>query len=70
MYIHIPNLRNGQSLELVKCIDNSLGSAEIALCKILYYPKWYNISTQLKNNKFTKRERPLQLQTVITVCVC
>ena len=54
MYIHIPNLRNGQSLELVKCIDNSLGSAEIALCEILYYPKWYNISTQLKNNKFTK----------------
>ena len=54
MYIHIPNVKNGQSLQLLRCIDNSRGNVEIALCEILYYPKWYNISQKLKNNRFTK----------------
>ena len=54
MYIHISNLTNGKELQLLRCIDNPHGNLEIALCEILYYPGWYNISRNLQNNKFVE----------------
>ena len=52
MYITLPNIRNGETVELTHALDNSKGDLQIALCEILYYPQWINIGPPLENDTY------------------
>ena len=54
MYITISDYKNGQPIDLLMAIKNKNDNYRVALSEILYYPKWYNISEELKNNTFLK----------------
>ena len=55
MYITLPNIRNGETVELPHVLDNCAGHLEIALCEILYYPQWMNIGPPLDNDIYFVR---------------
>ena len=55
MYITISNFKNGETIDFLRAIDNRHGNLEVALCEFLYYPQWFNISSELENNKFRVR---------------
>jgi len=51
MYITLSNLQCGKPVSLPHGLSNEVGTLEIALCEITYYPRWFNISIALANNK-------------------
>ena len=55
-YITISDYKNDKTIDLLTPVLNSNKKYYIALTKILYYPKWYNISQKLKNNTFLNND--------------
>jgi hypothetical protein len=53
MYVTLTDIQNGGIVPLQYPLDNSQGELEVALCEIVYYPRWVNISPALGNDKLS-----------------
>ena len=57
MYITLTGIQNGERVYLSK----TLSAIEVALCKLTYYHRWYNISSAYKNNEVVNGEQVTQI---------
>lgn len=58
MYVILSDV---QKVLLPRCLHNQDGMMEIALCEITYYPHWYNICADLRNNIIWINEKKIKI---------
>ena len=68
MHVTVTYLQNGEPAYLARSLSVPAGGQEVALCELMYYHQWHNISAALETNQVSNRHTTAVPDGYYNVC--